>query len=126
MQAENDQNDLTYFISYQLKILQQAQQDLEAYAFRQRKQAASTRALLLTGHLNERQITLLQRFIEKPATLLALREYQDQFNVAYQTARTDLIGLEELQLLEKRRVGKQKLLYFRADDFDQQLSKLKA
>ena len=123
--AENDQNDLTYFISYQLKVLQQAQQELEAYARRQRQQAASTRNLLLTGRFNERQVTLVQRLVERPGTLLAIRDYQDQFNVVYETARTDLMGLEEIGLLEKRRIGKQKIVYFRADDFDQQLARLK-
>lgn len=124
--AENDQNDLTYFISYQLKVLQQAQQDLEAYSLRQRKQAASTRDLLLTSQFNERQVTLLQRLQERPSMMLAIRDYQHQFNVVYQTARTDLMRLEELGLLAKRLAGKQKIFYFRAEDFDQQLAKLKA
>lgn len=124
--AENDGNDLTYFISYQLKVLQQGYQELAAYAARQQQQVAASRELLLTGHLNERQVTLLQRLREKSNTLLAIGDYQQQFNVVYQTARTDLMGLEELGLLEKKRIGKQKLLYFRAEDFDQQLAKLKA
>lgn len=125
LHAENDSNDLTYFISYQLKVLQQGYQELAAYAARQQQQAAASRELLLTGQLNERQITLLQRLREKPTTILAIRDYEQQFGVVYQTARTDLMGLEELGLLEKKRIGKQKLLYFRAEDFDQQLAKLK-
>ena len=57
---------------------------------------------------------------------LAIREIQRRFNITYATARIDLIGLEELKLLVAGKAGKQKLLYFRVGDFDQQLAKLKA
>ena len=124
--SENDQNDLTYFISYQLQVLTLAWQELTQYAARQQQQLVEVRRLALTNSLNERQLQLVQWLREKPHQELTIREIQRRFNTAYATARADLLGLLELHLLVQGRVGKQKLVYFRADDFDQQLAKLKA
>lgn len=124
--TENDQNDLTYFISYQVQVLRQAWQELEEYARKQRQRASQVRRLLLTGHLNERQTQVIQWLLEQPTSALTIRDHQERFNTAYATARADLMGLEVLKLLVAGKMGKQKLVYFRADDFDQQLAKLKA
>ncbi|RZJ87780.1 MAG: Fic family protein, partial [Hymenobacter sp.] len=123
--SEQDQDDLTYFISYQVQVVRQAWQELAEYASRQRKQLGEVRRLLLTQQLNERQTQLIQWLREHPDSTLTIREIQRRFNTAYATARADLIGLEQLNLLTAGKAGKQKLLYFRADDFDQQLAKLK-
>jgi hypothetical protein len=53
------------------------------------------------------------------ASSLAIRAIQRRFNNAYATARADLVGLEELKRPVAGKAGKQKLLCFRADDFDQ-------
>jgi len=45
--------------------------------------------------------------------------------VVYDTARTDLMHLEKLGLLDKRREGKVKILYLRAEDFEAAVARLK-
>lgn len=121
--AEADGNDITYFIKYHLQVLTQAYADLQAHLVRQRQQVSQTRQLLLTG-LNERQIQMIQWVRERAETTLTIRDAQHRFNVVYQTARTDLMGLEAAGLLESRRVGKMKLMYFRAEDLESRLVQL--
>lgn len=123
--SEQGHDDLTYFISYQIQVLRQAWQEFEEYAKRQRQQLSEVRRLLLTQQLNERQTQVIQWLREHPDGSLTIREIQRRFNTAYATARADLIGLEELKLLVAGKVGKQKIVYFRAEGFDQQLAKLK-
>lgn len=45
--------------------------------------------------------------------------------MAYATARADLQSLQMAGLLVQSKSGKQKLLYFRAEDFAQRLAELK-
>jgi Fic family protein len=49
---------------------------------------------------------------------LTIKGVQNQFGVVYQTARTDLMGLQELGFLTEKKMGK-KLLFYRVDDFEQ-------
>jgi DeoR/GlpR family transcriptional regulator of sugar metabolism len=55
-----------------------------------------------------------------------IKEIQNRFNTAYDTARTDIIGLEKHGLIKKNISGKKKLIYYRAENFDGILSKLVA
>jgi len=56
--------------------------------------------------LNHRQLALLNRALKKPHSVFYVESHRSSHNVAYQTARTDLLKLEELGLLEKRKRGK--------------------
>lgn len=123
--AEADGNDLTYFIKYQLQTIQQAYNELELYVARQRQQTSQARQLLLTGELNQRQIQIVGWLVEKPEIIVTIRDMQQRFGVVYDTARTDLIHLEKLGLLDKRREGKVKILYLRAEDFEAAVARLK-
>lgn len=51
---------------------------------------------------------------------LTIKGVQNQFGVVYQTARTDLMGLQELGFLTEKKMGK-KLLFYPVDDFEQKL-----
>ena len=126
LHTENDANDLTYFINYQVKTLNQAFDSLQQYIGRKMAEKKQLYDFKRLGVLNERQLVIVQELAKNPETPWTFREVENRFSVAYQTARTDLIGLEDLKLLEKRRVGKQKLLYFRAEDFDQRLNQLRS
>ncbi|RZK37107.1 MAG: Fic family protein [Hymenobacter sp.] len=126
LHTENDANDLTYFINYQVKTLDQAFDSLQQYIGRKMAEKKQLYDFKRLGILNERQLVIVQELAKNPETPWTFREVENRFNVAYQTARTDLMGLEGLKLLEKRHVGKQKLLYFRTDEFDQQLNQLRS
>jgi Fic family protein len=104
--TETDENDLTYFVLYQLSVLSRAIADLHAHL---RQKASELRATerLLTQHesLNHRQLALLGHAIKHPGFTYTIRSHQSSHGVVYQTARADLLDLKARALLEMRRRG---------------------
>lgn len=103
------QGDATYFLLYQLSVLQRSFDGLEHYLERQVEQAAHFRAEIRGGELglNHRQIAALEGAIENPSIDFTMRSHAVTHNVALMTARSDLMKLEELGLLERRKVGRE-------------------
>ena len=105
--AELDDNDATYFIVYNLKAIHTAIEILNAYI--ERKQKEKKRAYRLAAKypsLNSRQRILLASAAEKPHEIFAIETHANIHGVTYQTARTDLLGLKDLGLLDLRKEGK--------------------
>ena len=73
--------------------------------------------LLKIEGVNNRQVYLLREFTESPEKMMTINEVKNIFNVVYQTARTDLLGLVEIGFLEVNRLEKKKLLFFRSENF---------
>jgi Fic family protein len=101
--SEQDEGDLTYFVIYQLRIIQRAIRDLQEYlalkvAETKRVQEALT---ALSRHFNHRQIALLQHAIKNPHGQYTVVSHAGSHNVVAQTARTDLQDLEQQGLLTK-------------------------
>lgn len=105
LHTEQDDNDLTYFIIYNLKSIGQALDELRAYI--KRKTAEKQNALTLLRHtnFNERQIMLLQELLHDPTQVYTVLQVQNKFGVSNQTARNDLNGLAKHGIFEERRVG---------------------
>jgi Fic family protein len=101
--SEQDEGDLTYFLIYQLGIIERAIIDLEAYLTR--KVAESKRIqeslALLSRRFNYRQVALLANAIKNPHAEYTVQSHSRSHNVVPQTARTDLQGLEHQGLLTK-------------------------
>jgi Fic family protein len=101
--CEQDEGDLTYFIIYQLGIIQRAITDLQAYL--ERKVAESKRIqealTLLSQRFNYRQVALLGHAINKPYAQYTVQSHSRSHNVVPQTARIDLQGLEREGLLNR-------------------------
>ncbi len=103
--TEQDDNDLTYFIIYNLKCIARALDELKDYI--QRKTAEKQNALTLLRHtnFNERQIILLQELMQDPTLFFTVPQVQNKFGVSNQTARNDLNGLTAAGIFEERRTG---------------------
>ncbi len=103
LHSEQDDGDLTYFIIYQLGIIQRAITDLQSYL--ERKVAETKRIqeslTLLYRHFNYRQVALLGHAINNPHTQYTVQSHSRSHNVVAQTARTDLQELERSGLLNK-------------------------
>lgn len=123
--TEQDGNDLTYFINYQIKTLDLAFTSLQQYIERKVTEKKQLRSFRQFDQLNQRQVAILQGLMTDPDAIWTIREVQHRFGVVYDTARTDLMHLEGLGLLDKRREGKVKILYLRAEDFEAAVAKLK-
>jgi Fic family protein len=60
----------------------------------------------LKGKLNHRQLEAMDHFIKRSHVTYRIQEHQNSNQVTYETARTDLLDLVNLGLLEKHREGK--------------------
>lgn len=119
--SEMDDNDATYFIVYSLKAIHKAIEKLNSYL--ERKQKEKRQAKRLTTQLpslNIRQRTLLASALEKPGEVFTLEVHANIHGVTYQTARTDLLALKDMGLLEMRKVGR-KFVFTAAADLKKKL-----
>ena len=60
----------------------------------------------LKNRLNHRQLALLTHALKHPGELYKIEGHQRSHAVVYQTARSDLLGLVELGLLNKQKTKK--------------------
>lgn len=105
--TETDDNDLTYFIVAQTKVIQQAIEELHTYIDRKssetRQLESQLRALDLFNH---RQVDLIRHALKHPYGHYTIESHRSSHNVVYQTARTDLLNLQSRGVLEKKPAGK--------------------
>jgi Fic family protein len=111
LHTETDDNDLTYFLGHQLKVIGDAIKSLHVYLADKTREIADTRRLIasspkLKGKLNHRQLAAMDHFIKHSSVIYRIQEHQKANQITYETARTDLLSLVDLGLLEKHRDGK--------------------
>lgn len=115
--TEYDENDVTYFIDYNLKSIELALKSLRDYIDRKIQDKRTLFELVKNANLNDRQSQIVSLFVNDNQKVVSIKEIQGRFDVVYQTARTDLMGLVELGYLTQKQVGK-KMLFFKSDGFD--------
>lgn len=123
LHTELDNNDLTYFILYNLQCIKSALAELRLYIERKTQEKKRSITLLRNTSFNERQIYLLQEILHDQTSNYSVAQLEKWFKISNQTARNDLNGLVEAGLMEFRRVGKQ-LFYFPVKDFTMALHKM--
>ena len=105
--TETDSNDVTYFVAYQLEVIGRAIARLRRYLTRKSNEIAQVeRAMRGVPGLNHRQLAILSNALRDPDTYFTFAGQKRIHRVAYQSARTDLLGLEALGLLKKVQVGR--------------------
>lgn len=120
LHTEQDENDLTYFIHFNLKSLDLAMKDLDLHLKRKLAERKQLYEVVKQSTVNVRQVELLALLLREPERILSMAEVQARFRVSYQTARTDLLGLLGLEYLELRKAGK-KMLFYRAKNFEERI-----
>lgn len=103
--TEQDDNDLTYFVNYNLRCTYLALEDLKRYIRRKSAEKQNVMAMLRNTRFNDRQILLLQEVIRDPTIYFNVRQVQNRFGTSNQTARNDLNGLVGEGVFEERRSG---------------------
>src|SRR5680860_893445 len=105
--TETDGNDLTYFIAYQLKIIRRALDALDAYLARKQGEIrdAETKLREISG-LNHRQRALIAHALRNPAHEYTIESHRRSHDIAYATARSDLLQLAKKNMLEAGKIGK--------------------
>lgn len=109
--SETDENDVTYFIVHQLEVINRAIVDLLRYLESKAQEMRTVEDLvrkskLLRESLNYRQLSLINRALKRPESIFYVESHRGSHNVTYDTARTDLLKLEQMGLLEKTKIGK--------------------
>ena len=103
--TETDENDLAYFINYNLDSIDEALHDMESYISKKQKEYSEALDLIQgINDINLRQAEILKKIMRSPEKNFVINEIMTTYNVAYDTARNDLLHLTELGYLEKTKI----------------------
>lgn len=107
LHAELDENDLTYFLSYNLEVIVNAILDFVSHYKEKLEHEKLVKKLTMDikGDFNQRQISLLQNLNMNKDMTIDIVTYKSKNAVVYQTAREDLLQLERKGLLERMITG---------------------
>lgn len=105
--TEIDDLDLTYFISFNVKVIALAIKKLIDY-IRTKQKGVVDMGYHLKKYpdLNERQRQLLRSAIDNPDSQYTIEAHKTVNDVTYETARRDLIDLQQKTLLNKIQKGR--------------------
>ncbi len=107
LETETDDGDTTYFLLHQLRVIEQAIEDLDLYLQRKTEELHDVRRMLddVEG-LNGRQIVLLTHAVKHPDHTYTFGGHARSHRVTHETARADLGGLADRGLLLRNRRGR--------------------
>lgn len=95
--SETDDNDLTYFIDYQLRTISRAIEAFRAYLERKQQEHQTLLQWLLQSgkgrRLNKRQADILSKAIKQSGRVFTLNEIRNDYQISLNTAKADLNGL---------------------------------
>lgn len=110
--TETDDADFTYFLLHQLTVICSAIDELFDYLeARVAEVQIVQRALRGSDVLNHRQHALLSHALIHPDAVYTIATHRATHDVAYQTARADLLDLESLSYLDRHAVGREFRFY---------------
>lgn len=104
--TETDDFDLTYFLHYNLRIIDRAVREMHEYfATQQSSMRQAREAVDGINGLNHRQIAVAYDAIQNPHATFTIKQHAGLNQVTNATARSDLFGLEQRGILQKRLEG---------------------
>ncbi|MDR1123351.1 MAG: Fic family protein [Elusimicrobiota bacterium] len=105
--SECSQNDLTYFILFNLDIIEKSIKDVTFLINQKEAQQKKNRFIMEKyPHINSRQRDILINAVKNPDREYKIATHRGLHNIGYATAREDFEGLKNLGLMEKRLIGK--------------------
>ncbi len=122
LHTEYDENDLTYFILYNIQAIKSALDDLKLYIQKKAEEKKRTISLIKQTDFNERQIVLIKDILQDKNEYFTVQQVEKRFNVSNQTARNDLMNMVNKGVLITRKTGK-KTSFFASIDFEKKLLK---
>ncbi len=105
--TETDERDTTYFIVYQLEVIQRAIEQLHDYLRQKIKDVRDVEGLLKgSDQFNHRQFALLANALRVPDAIYTFQTHAASHGVTHETARADLLPLVQKGFLTQRREGR--------------------
>ena len=124
--TEKDNNDLTYFIEFQLDVILNAFEDLQQYLKDKTDEFYQVVDTLSNSRysdlLNFIQKDLIKKGTKEPGRIFTVKEVSSSYEISQNTARTYLKKLVDLDLLLRTKDGKT-VLYFAPSDLQERLCK---
>lgn len=112
--SEQDDNDLTYFIDFNIRKIEQAVDDFNNYLDIKYKSNIETKfykKALSKYDLNERQILLLNYYNQEPDRWTTPTTHMNIYQISKKTAITDLKKLHELGFIRPTKKGRHVYYY---------------
>lgn len=107
LMTENDEGDTTYFLLYQLEVIERAIEDLHRYLERKIAEIRSVERLIKgAAGFNHRQLALLSDALRHPDRTYTFGGHASIHQITHETARTDLSDLASRDLLLRRQAGR--------------------
>lgn len=120
LHTEYDENDLTYFVLYNIKAMHLALHDLKKYIKEKTEERKKTVSLISSENYNERQILIIKDLFKNHEIHFTVKQIQTKFGVSNQTARNDLTGLEKHEILQSKKSGN-KVQFIATINFEKKL-----
>ena len=117
--SEIDENDLTYFINYNLKTMNLAFVSLQEYIQRKINEKKQFIHFQKIKGINERQALILKWFYEEPDMLITVKEIENRLSVSNQTGRNDLMELVKKEYLEQIDMNNKTKAFCKNQKFDE-------
>jgi len=113
LETETDGNDMTYFIDFNMNLINKALEELKRYLVKKRQEEQeSVRLVEEMPDLSIRQAKILHQFIKHPSRLFSISEIAGEYKASLPTARADLLFLEAKGMLKKHKDGKRWVFFY--------------
>jgi Fic family protein len=105
--SEQDDNDLNYFIDYNISKIKQAMNDFEVYVNKKWKENAEMANIARDNYqLNDRQIQLLKYYYKNRNVSTSITTHSKVYEISRLTAMKDLQKLKQLGFLSSKKSGR--------------------
>lgn len=121
--TEKDDNDLSYFIQYNLEVIKSAYEELKKYLQRKIDEQQNVQRFSGVSNINERQRYVLRTISESKRSFFTPKELATQYDVSVKTARSDLQELVEMGYLDTTNLNKRAIGYVKSEQFETLLDK---
>lgn len=122
--TEADNNDIGYFVAYNLRALDLSFKQLQGYLERKQEEKKAANTFLQLGDINDRQAQVIKMFVDNPKEVITVKDIQSKFFISATTAKADIMGLVNRGLINEFAFNKVKRGYVRSENFEESVKPL--
>lgn len=122
--TEADNNDIGYFVAYNLRVLGMSFKQLQGYLKRKQEEKKAANTFLQLGDINDRQAQIIKMFVDNPKEVITVKDIQTKFFISATTAKVDIMGLVNRELINEFAFNKVKRGYVRSENFEELIKPL--